>query len=418
VERKWKERYSQKFRRRAVERMNACENIVRLSRELGVIRSLLYKWRCRLEPPDAQVERDLSTENCRESTLRREISKLKRLLADKTVEVDFFRGALQKVEARRQQSGLSAEKVSTAKSEMPLQGSLSIERMCHLYQISRAGFYRYLHGRAPKEEDMTLRSAIQEIALKHGRNYGYRRITAELRRRGIMVNHKRVTRLMQADNLLTIQNRELQHIADSTGRRPIPFQVDSRMNVCGPNQLWIADITYIRLKTEFVYLAVVLDAFSRKVVGWMLDRSLQARLALSALEQAIMNRQPPPGLVHHSDRGVQYSCGGYIQVLRNHRMMPSVSRPGNPYDNASCESFMKTLKQEEIYAHEYQDLEHLKAHLEEFIDRYYNRYRLHSALQYRSPEKFETQVAAAAGEARAAKIEFSKASEIYRSDVV
>ena len=125
------------------------------------------------------------------------------------------------------------------------------------------------------------------------------------------------------------------------------------MNVCGPNQLWIADITYIRLKTEFVYLAVVLDAFSRKVVGWSLDRSLQARLALSALEQAIMNRQPPPGLVHHSDRGVQYSCGGYIQVLRNHWMMASVSRPGNPYDNASCESFMKTLKQEEIYANDY-----------------------------------------------------------------
>ena len=161
------------------------------------------------------------------------------------------------------------------------------------------------------------------------------------------------------------------------------------MNVCGPNQLWIADITYIRLKTEFVYLAVVLDAFSRKVVGWSLDRSLQAWLALSALEQAIMNRQPLPGLVHHSDRGVQYSCGGYIQVLRNHRMMASVSRPGNPYDNASCESFIKTLKQEETYANDYRDLEHLVENIEAFLEHYYNRCRLHSALGYRSPEEFE-----------------------------
>jgi transposase InsO family protein len=163
----------------------------------------------------------------------------------------------------------------------------------------------------------------------------------------------------------------------------------TRMKVCGPNQLWIADITYIRLKVEFVYLAVVLDAFSRKVVGWSLDRSLQARVPLYALKQAIANRHPPPGLVHHSDRGVQYTCGDYIQVLRNHRMVPSVSRPGNPYDNASCESFMKTLKREEIYANDYQDLEHLVQSVEAFIEHYYNRCRLHSALGYRAPEEFE-----------------------------
>ena len=130
-----------------------------------------------------------------------------------------------------------------------------------------------------------------------------------------------------------------------------------RVKVCGPNQLWIADMTYVRLKTEFVYLAVVLDAFSRKVVGWSLGRTLQSRLPLNALEKAIANRQPPPGLVHHSDRGVQYACEDYIQVLLDHQMMPSMSRPGNPYDNASCESFMKTLKREEIYANEYRDLD-------------------------------------------------------------
>jgi putative transposase len=133
----------------------------------------------------------------------------------------------------------------------------------------------------------------------------------------------------------------------------------------------------------------VLDAFSRKVVGWSLDRSLQARVSLNALNRAIANRHPPPGLVHHSDRGVQYTCGDYIQVLRNHRMVPSVSRPGNPYDNASCESFMKTLKREEIYANDYRDLEHLVQSVDAFIEHYYNRCRLHSALGYRAPEEFE-----------------------------
>ena len=348
VERKWKERYKQKFRRRAVARMNACDNIVRLARELGLNRSLLYKWRHRLEPPDAEVEGAVSTQNSRESRLRREVNKLKRLLADKTVEVDFFKGALQKVEARRQQSDMSGEKASTTKFEMPLQGSLSIERMCQLAQVSRAGFYRFLQSQAPAEEGMLLRSTIQEIAVNHRQRYGYRWVTAKLRRRGIMVNHKRVSRMMRADNLLRICNRELGPVKGLKYELEVYLNLATRMKVCGSNQLWIADITYIRLKVEFVYLAVVLDAFSRKVVGWSLDRSLQARVPLNALNLAIANRHPPPGLVHHSDRGVQYTCGDYIQVLRNHRIVPSISRPGNPYDNASCESFMKTLKREEI----------------------------------------------------------------------
>ena len=233
-----------------VARMNAGENIVRLSRELGLTRSLLYKWRYRLEPPDAQVEGVVSTQNSREPRLRREVNKLKRLLADKTLEVDFFRSALQKVEARRQQSGISGEKASTTKFEMPLQGGLSIERMCQLAQVSRAGFYRYLDYRAPEEEDMTVRSAIQEIALEHGRYYGYRRVTAEARRRGMMVNHKRVARIMRTDNLLTIQNRELRQVPDRDHGLEIYLNLAGRMTVRGPNQLWIADITYVRLKAE------------------------------------------------------------------------------------------------------------------------------------------------------------------------
>ena len=242
---------------------------------------------------------------------------------------------------------------------MPLQGSLSIERMCQLAGVSRAGFYRSLQERAPGEEDMEVRSVIQQIAVEHRRRYGYRRISAELRRRGMLVNHKRVLRIIREDNLLAVQPRAFVVTTDSDHEFEVYLNLAGRMKLTGMNQLWVADITYIRLKKEFVYLAVVLDSFSRKVVGWALDRTLAARLPIAALEQAIAQRQPPPGLVHHSDRGVQYACGDYAQILQQHQMIPSMSRPANPYDNASCESFMKTLKREEIYANDYRDLEHL-----------------------------------------------------------
>ena len=391
MKRKWHERYPQKFRIRAVERMNSCDNVLRLARELGLNRSLLYKWRHRLDPANGQAQGEVMIRNSRESTLRKEIDKLKRLLANKTVEVDFFRCALQKVEARRRKSGISGEQASTMQSETSLQGSLSIERMCQLGEVSRAGFYRHFQARAPIEESMKVRSAIQEIALEHRKRYGYRRITAELRRRGLAVNHKRVARMMQADNLLAIWNCEWIGATDSNTELEIYLNLASRLKISGPNQLWVADMTYIQLRTEFVYLAVVLDAFSRKVVGWSLDRGLQARLPLSALKQAIVNRQPPAGLVHHSDRGVQYACEDYVRMLRDHAIIPSMSRPAHPHDNASCESFMKTLKREEIYANEYRDLEHLAESLEAFIESYYNRCRLHSALGYRPPEEFERQ---------------------------
>lgn len=389
MERKRGERYGEKFRRRVVQRMNACDNIVRLSRKLGVHRRLLYKWRDDVEKLHREGEGEIPILNCRETALRRELNRIKRLLAEKTVEVDFFKGALQRVEARRQQGNASGERASTSKSEMPLQGSLSIERMCQLAQVSRAGFYRYLQGRAPVEEDMTVRTAIQEIALEHRRLYGYRRVTAELRRRGMIANHKRVAQMMRADNLLAAQHHKFVHRADSNEGMEIHLNLARRLKTTGPNQLWIADITYIRLRKEFVYLAVILDAYSRKVVGWALDRTLRARLPLTALKQAIMNREPPPGVVHHSDRGIQYASDEYLGVLRDHGMTPSMSRPGNPYDNATCESFFKTLKREEIYANDYYDLEHLLETVGVFIERYYNRYRLHSALGYRSPYEFE-----------------------------
>jgi putative transposase len=265
--------------------------------------------------------------------------------------------------------------------------------MCQLAQVSRAGFYRSWQAHQPMEEDMDVRSAIQGIAVEHRRRYGYRRITAELRRRGFLVNHKRVGRLMRDDNLLAVQPRAFVVTTDAQHELEVYLNLARRLTVTGINQLWVADITYIRLRTEFVYLAVLLDGYSRKVVGWALENTLASRLPIKALHQAITARPPSPGLVHHSDRGVQYASGAYVQMLQQHQMIPSMSRPANPYDNASCESFLKTLKREEIYANRYRDLEHLRMNMEAFIDQYYNRARLHSALGYRPPEEFEHAVA-------------------------
>jgi transposase InsO family protein len=272
---------------------------------------------------------------------------------------------------------------------MPLQGDLSVERMCQLVQVSRAGFYRYLGDGWSAEEEVALRAAVQSVVLEHRLRYGYRRVTAELRARGMLVNHKRVARIMREDNLLAIRHEYYPAAEVPIRAVRIHLNLASRMKVCGPNQLWIADITYIRLRTEFVYLAVILDIFSRSVVGWSLGRDLQAKLPLGALKQAIARRKPPAGLVHHSDQGVQYACRQYMKELHDHGMLASMSRPGNPYDNATCESFMKTLKREEIRPSGYRDIEDLRTKLEEFLDQYYNRSRLHSALGYRSPEIFE-----------------------------
>ena len=296
---------------------------------------------------------------------------------------------------------------------MSLQGSLSIERMCQVVPVSRRGFYRSLQEQQPAEEKMEVRDSIQQIVLEHRRRYGYRRITAELHRRGMQVNHKRVARMMREDNLLAVQPRRFVVTSNSNHKLEVYLNLASRMKLTGINQLWVADITYIRLKAEFVYLAVILDGFSRKVVGWALDRTLATRLTVGALERAIEERHPEPGLVHHSDRGFQYACAEYVAILDKYRVIPSMSRPANPYDNASCESFIKTLKREEVYAAEYRDLEHLRANIEEFIDRYYNRSRLHSALGYQSPEEFER--AAEAGSV-GATMSFFRHAEIYRSD--
>ena len=301
---------------------------------------------------------------------------------------------------------------------MPLQGSLSIERMCQLAGVSRAGFYRTLQEQQPGEAEMELRATIPQIVLEHRRRYGYRRVSAELRRRGMQVNHKRVARIMREDNLLALPRKAFVATSDSRHEFEVYLNLAQRMKLSGINQLWVADITYIRLRTEFVYLAVILDAFSRKVVGWALERTLKSSLPIAALPKALVERRPGPGLVHHSDRGIQYACNQYQALLQAHHILPSMSRPGNPYDNASCESFMKTLKQEEIYAHAYQDLEPLRENIQAFIEAYYNRQRLHSALGYRSPEQFERECQPGSPSTAwpGASVSFFRHGELFPSD--
>ena len=279
---------------------------------------------------------------------------------------------------------------------MSLQGSLSIERMCQLAQVSRASFYRSLQEHLPVKEEMEVRSTIQQIVLEHRRRYGYRRVTAELRRRGMLVNHKRVSRLMRADNLLAVQPRAFVVTTDSKHGLEVYLNLASRLKLSGVNQLWVADITYIRLKTEFVYLAVILDGFSRKVVGWALERTLATRLPKAALEQAIAERQPPPGLVHHSDRGVQYASTAYRTLLAEHGMQASMSRAGDCWDNAVAESFFATLECELLARATWRTRDDARRAIFTYIESWYNSRRRHSTLGYLSPAQYEHQLRMAA----------------------
>ncbi len=285
--------------------------------------------------------------------------------------------------------------------------------------VSRATYYRFFTPeREIEEEDSNLRDVIQQIALEN-RQYGYRRVTHALKARGWEVNHKRVARLMREDNLLALGKRRfVPATTDSRHDLEVAVNAARSLTVTGVNQLWVADITYVRLKRTHVFLAILMDAFSRKVVGWNVGRSLAADLPLTALQRALQARQPPPGLVHHSDRGIQYASGDYVDVLLQHGIIPSMSRPGNPYDNAKCERFMRTLKEEEIRCVEYGDLEELRANLERFIDRYYNSTRLHSALGYRAPDAYEQQLAAEQGSAtpECPMVSFPRHEEIYPPD--
>ncbi len=287
--------------------------------------------------------------------------------------------------------------------------------MCELAGVSRASFYRDWEQKAPGEAEIALRDAMQRIALTH-RDHGYRRITALLQRAGFVVGEEKVRRRLKMDNLLAVRRRKFVVTTDSNHRFRVHPNLAESLEVTAINQLWVADITYIRLQREFVFLAVVLDAFSRKVIGWELGRTLETKLPLAALEAAIASRHPQPGLVHHSDRGTQYASSEYVKRLEVCGAHLSMSRPGRPWENGKCESFMRTLKREEIDARRYATFAELRDHLEEFIEQIYNQVRLHSALQYRSPNEFEEELIDEAKWSPAA-LSFLRHDEIYRSDV-
>jgi putative transposase len=263
-----------------------------------------------------------------------------------------------------------------------------VRRLCEVAGVNRAGYYRFLRQRESCATDLDLRSHMQKIALRWPA-YGYRRLHAQLLRQGWTVNHKRILRLMRVDNLLCVRRRKFILTTDSKHGFPIYPNLAKNLVLTGMDQLWVADITYIRLQMEFVYLAVVLDAFSRRCIGWALHISLEATLVLEAWRMAIRERRPPPGLVHHSDRGVQYASRDYTAQLQHRGISISMSRRAMPYDNAQAESFMKTLKYEEVYRNEYRNLEEARAEIGTFLDKVYNQQRLHSALGYRPPQEFE-----------------------------
>lgn len=278
-----------------------------------------------------------------------------------------------------------------------LEDRLTIDRACTLARVSRATYYRDWSEHEPRRAEVEFRDRLQHLCLENP-HYGTRRITALLRAEGMTVNRKRVQRLMREDNLLVLRRRRYVVTTDSRHTYAVYANVARDFRPTAVNQLWVADLTYIRLRECFVYLAVILDAYSRKVVGWELGETLEAELCRAALRRALEGRAIQPGILHHSDRGVQYCSDGYVRDLRDHGFVISMSRAGNPYDNALAESFMRTLKCEEVYLAEYRDLVDARERIGHFLEEYYNRRRLHSALGYLSPEAYEQQFGESGGQ--------------------
>ena len=276
--------------------------------------------------------------------------------------------------------------ITLAHKEHP---DLSLVHLCDLLGVSRSWYYAQINQPDQDEQDIALRDEIERIILEFP-GYGYRRVTRALARRGWIINHKHVLRIMQEESLLChLKKRFVMTTTNSRHGFPVYPNVLADATLCAPDQAWVADFTYIRLRSAFVFLACILDAFSRRCVGWHLSKEMTTQLTSSALHQAIVERHPQPGLIHHSDRGVQYASREYIEQLQHIGAQISMSAVGNPYDNAKAESFFKTLKQEEVYLKEYDSFADAEENLTVFLEDVYNMKRLHSSLGYIPPAEFE-----------------------------
>jgi transposase InsO family protein len=283
------------------------------------------------------------------------------------------------------------------KQQLDSDAFLPVSNAIRTLNVGKSGYYEWL--RKPDLDpdsvriEMDIRNEMQKIAIEFPR-YGYRRMTIELHNRGYHINHKRVLRLMQEDNLLCVKKHFKPLTTDSNHNHKVYPNLIRNLKITQPNQVWASDITYIQLTDEFVYLAVMLDLFTRRCIGWKLGRNIDTQLTLTALDQAIEHRwtHDIQGVIHHSDQGVQYASNLYVDRLKEHDFQISMSRKGNPYDNAFVESFIKTLKYEEVYLNEYETFSDALENIGRFIDDVYNKKRLHSSLGYKSPEAFEREV--------------------------
>ena len=271
---------------------------------------------------------------------------------------------------------------------------ISLSHASNLLDVNRSSYYKWISCQGQQHSgsasDIALRDMVQRIAVEFP-GYGYRRITIELKRQGVLVNHKKILRQMKEDNLLCVKKKFKPVTTDSNHGFNVYRNLIKNLNITQLNQVWASDITYIQLSHEFVYLSVILDLFSRRCIGWSLSRSIDTQLTLNALDMALKTRWNVNmmGLIHHSDQGVQYASNQYVEQLKDHNIQISMSRKGNPYDNAFVESFIKTLKWEEVYLNEYETYGDALDNIGTFIDEVYNRKRLHSSLEYRSPVDFE-----------------------------
>jgi putative transposase len=278
-----------------------------------------------------------------------------------------------------------------------MSSTLSVQQLCRLARVPRSSYYRRQSGSGVEDQPRSIRGQPDAVCAELHRvcerypSYGYRRVTHELRRRGHHVNHKRILALMRTERLLCRPKRRFIRTTDSRHGLPVYPNLARTLSVTEPNRLWVADLTYVRLVRGFAYVAVILDAFSRRAIGWALSSHVDTELSLRALTMALAARRLRPGLVHHSDQGVQYASAEYVALLTSREITISMSRTGNPYDNAMAESFMKTLKTEEVYLNEYETLLDATTNIYHFIDQIYNKKRLHSSLGYKTPVEYEAE---------------------------